>query len=337
LQKHFGVSPEELSHVADLLRSGQIVALPTETVYGLACLALNKFAVAKVFKAKKRPAHDPLIIHVSDLTEAKLVCRPDRRAMLLIESFWPGPLTLVLPKTRIVPAIVTSGLSTVAVRSPAHPVFREVLNLVSAPLAAPSANPFGKVSPTRAEHIEQSFGDLHPPVVDGGPTKIGIESTVVDLCSSRTRILRPGPIDTEAISAILGEEPEIPELKASSDKSKTPLSPGLLAKHYQPESPLQVFSSTEELMAFLKMESALPAATVVITHSPLNEIRFPSKGLKFMHLSESGDPREIAQYLYARLREADTHSPPLILCPLLPETGIGSAVNDRLRKASFKD
>ena len=200
MQKHYGVSPEELSHVAGLLRSGQIVALPTETVYGLACLALNKFAVAKVFKAKKRPAHDPLIIHVSDLTEAKLVCRPDSRAMLLIESFWPGPLTLVLPKTRIVPAIVTSGLSTVAVRSPAHPVFREVLNLVSAPLAAPSANPFGKVSPTRAEHIEQSFGDGHPPVVDGGPTKIGIESTVVDLSSSRTRILRPGPIDTEAIS-----------------------------------------------------------------------------------------------------------------------------------------
>jgi hypothetical protein len=152
--------------------------------------------------------------------------------------------------------------------------------------------------------------------VDGGPTKIGIESTVVDLSSSRTRILRLGPIDPEAICAILGEEPEILELKASSDKSKTPLSPGLLAKHYQPESPLQVFNCTEDLTVFLKMEPSLPAATVVITHSPLNEIRFPSKGLKFMHLSESGDPKEIAQNLFARLREADNHSPPLILCPL---------------------
>ena len=337
MQKHYGVSPEELSHVAGLLQSGQIVALPTETVYGLACLALDKFAVAKVFKTKQRPTNDPLIIHVSDLTEAQSVCRPDRRAISLTEVFWPGPLTLVLPKTKIVPAIVTSGLSTVAVRSPAHPVFRKVLNLVSAPLAAPSANPFGKISPTRAEHIKQSFGNEHPPVVDGGPTMLGIESTVVDLSSSRTRILRPGPIDTEAISAILGEEPEIAELKASSDKSKKTLSPGLLAKHYQPESPLQVFSNTEDLMAFLKMEPSIPAATFVITHSPLNEICFPSKGLKFMHLSEVGDPEEIAKNLFARLREADAHSPPLILCPLLPETGIGSAVNDRLRKASFKD
>nr|ADI21691.1 putative translation factor (SUA5) [uncultured Verrucomicrobiales bacterium HF0130_14P10] len=337
MQKHYGVSPEELSHVAGLLHSGQIVALPTETVYGLACLALNKLAVAKVFEAKQRPINDPLIIHVSDLTEAQSVCRPDHRAILLSEVFWPGPLTLVLPKTKIVPTIVTSGLSTVAVRSPANPVFREILNLVSAPLAAPSANPFGKISPTRAEHIKQSFGDEHPPVVDGGPTKLGIESTVVDLSSSRTRILRPGPIDREAISAILGEEPEIPELKASSDKPKKPLSPGLLAKHYQPESPLQVFSNTEDLMAFLKMEPSIPAATFVITHSPLNENCFPSKGLKFMHLSEFGDPEEIAKNLFARLREADAHSPPLILCPLLPETGIGSAVNDRLRKASFKD
>ena len=316
MQKHYGVSPEELSNVAGLLQSGQIVALPTETVYGLACLALNEFAVAKVFKAKQRPANDPLIIHVSDLTEAKLVCRPDRRAMSLIEAFWPGPLTLVLPKTRIVPSIVTSGLSSVAVRSPAHPVFRKVLNLVSAPLAAPSANPFGKVSPTRAEHIKQSFGDEHPPVVDGGPTKIGIESTVVDLSSSRTRILRLGPIHTEAISAILGEEPEMSEPKAASNKAKAPLSPGLLVKHYQPESPLQVFSSTEKLMAFLKMESSIPVGTFVITHSPFNEIRFPFKDFKFMHLSESGDPKEIAQNLFARLREADTHSPPLILCPL---------------------
>jgi L-threonylcarbamoyladenylate synthase len=337
LQKHYGVSPEELSNVAGLLQSGQIVVLPTETVYGLACLALDKVAVAKVFKAKQRPANDPLIIHVSDVTEAKLVCRPDRRAISLIEAFWPGPLTLVLPKTRIVPAIVTSGLSTVAVRSPAHPVFREVLNLVSAPLAAPSANPFGKISPTRAEHIKQSFGDAHPPVVDGGPTNLGIESTVVDLSSSQARILRPGPIDAKSIATIIGEEPEIPEINVTGNKSKTPLSPGLLKQHYQPESPLQVFSSTEDLIAFLKMEPVIPTGTFVITHSPLNEIRFPSKGLKFMHLSESGDPEEIAQNLFARLREADTHSPPLILCPLLAETGIGSAVNDRLRKASFKD
>tara|TARA_Y100000588_G_C14141230_1_gene876161 strand:- start:316 stop:1329 length:1014 start_codon:yes stop_codon:yes gene_type:complete len=337
LQKHFGVSPEELSHVAGLLQSGQIVALPTETVYGLACLALNEFAVAKVFQAKQRPANDPLIIHVSDLNEARLVCRPNHRAISLTEVFWPGPLTLILPKTSIVPSIVTSGLSTVAVRSPAHPVFREVLNLVRAPLAAPSANPFGKVSPTRVEHIKQSFGVAHPPVVDGGPTKIGIESTVVDLTSRYTRILRPGPIDTEAISTILGEEPEIPGLKTSSEKSKIPLSPGLLAKHYQPESPLQVFNSTEDLIAFLKREPFIPAATFVITHSPLNDNRFPSKNLKFMHLSETGNPQEIAHNLFARLREADDHSPPLILCPLLPETGIGSAVNDRLRRASVND
>ncbi len=337
MQRDFGVSPEDLSCVVKILLSGQVVALPTETVYGLACLALDEFAVAEVYKAKQRPANDPLIIHVSDLRETKLVCRPDQRAISLIEAFWPGPLTLVLPKNRIVPPIVTSGLSTVAVRSPAHPVFRKVLNLVNAPLAAPSANPFGKVSPTKAEHIKQSFGDEHPPVVNGGPTQIGIESTVVDLSSKRARILRPGPIDVDAISAILGEELEIPKVNGTCDKFKTPLSPGLLAKHYQPESPLQIFSNNEDLMAYLKSEPSIPAATYVITHSPLNEICFPSKGLKFMHLSETGNPAEIAKNFFAILREVDTHSPPRILCPLLPDTGIGSAVNDRLRKASYKD
>jgi L-threonylcarbamoyladenylate synthase len=336
LQRHYGISQEELSEVASLLLSGKIVALPTETVYGLACLALDEKAVSKVFEAKQRPFDDPLIIHVSDLNEAKLVCHPDHRAGKLIQAFWPGPLTLVLPKTRIVPAIVTSGLSTVALRSPAHPVFRKVQNLVSAPLAVPSANPFGKVSPTKPEHIKQSFGVEHPPVVDAGPTQLGIESTVVDLSSNQTRILRPGPIHTETISAILGEDVLTPKVDDACDGSKTKRSPGFLPNHYQPESPLQIFSSSKELLTFLNMEPCIPAASVVLSHSPLNKPHFPSKSLKFIHFSEAGDPVEIAKNLFACLREADAHSPPLILCPLLPEMGIGIAVNDRLRKASFK-
>ena len=177
LKRLYGVGREDLAQAAELLRKGEIVALPTETVYGLACLALDANVVSKVFAVKNRPQSDPLIVHVNDLSEAREVALVNERAVSLAEVFWPGPLTFVLPKTDRVPDIVTSGLPTVAVRSPAHPVFWEILRLVGAPLAAPSANPFGKVSPTKAGHISESFGPDHPPVVDGGPTEVGIEST----------------------------------------------------------------------------------------------------------------------------------------------------------------
>ena len=335
MNKLFGTTPKDLAHAATLLRAGEIVALPTETVYGLACLALNTDAVAKVFAAKNRPANDPLIVHVTDLPAAHTVCLPDKRAVSLAESFWPGPLTFVLPKTDCVPDLVTSGLPTVAVRSPAHPVFREILNLTNAPLAAPSANPFGRVSPTRAEHIMESFGPEHPHIVDGGATDIGIESTVLDLSSSRPRILRPGPIGLKDMAEILGSKPDLHEELLGEPTPENIISPGLLSKHYRPQSPLRIFPDSLALVSFLEQE-ATPSGTIVLLHAPLEKTLLPAN-LSILPLSQTGEHNDIAHNLFARLREADACSPPLILCSLLPEEGIARAINDRLRRAAGED
>ncbi len=334
MKKLYGVSREDLAKAAELLRSGEIVALPTETVYGLACLALDANAVAKVFAEKNRPSNDPLIVHVNDLSEAREVALLDERAVSLAEAFWPGPLTFVLPKTDRVPDVVTSGLPTVAVRSPAHPVFQEILRLVGAPLAAPSANPFGKVSPTRAGHIMESFGPDHPPVVDGGPTEVGIESTVLDLSCSTTRILRPGPVSPADIEGILGAKPVLPSKTNDTKTPENTLSPGLLPRHYSPTSPLRIFPDLSVLLGFLEKEGPPTPETCLLIHAPLEKNEFLPSGLRVLPLSKTGEFNEIARNLYARLREADRHSPPRILCSLLPEEGIARAINDRLRRAA---
>ena len=334
MKRLFGTTREDLSAVAEILRSGDVVALPTETVYGLACLALDATAVAKVFATKKRPAEDPLIVHVEDASQAARVCETDERFAKLAEGFWPGPLTLVLPKRPCVPESVTAGLPTVAVRSPGHAVFGEVLRLVGEPLAAPSANLFGKVSPTRAEHVKESFGPDHPPVVDGGPTDIGIESTVLDLSAGEPRVLRPGPISRSAIEETLGEKVCDGEKAGGEPKAPGQKSPGLLAGHYQPKAPLRIFPDEEAMAEFLKESEDLPTGTVVLFHG--RDDRSPDDLLEAMSLflSEQGSPREIARNLYARLREADASDTDLILTHLCEETGIGRAVNDRLRRAS---
>lgn len=337
MKRLYGVADEDLAQAAELLRAGGIVSLPTETVYGLACLALDTNAVAKVFAAKNRPPGDPLIVHVNDLSEAREVALVNARAVSLAEAFWPGPLTFVLPKTDRVPDIVTSGLPTVAVRSPAHPVFREILRLVGAPLAAPSANPFGKVSPTKAKHISESFGPNHPPVVDGGPTEVGIESTVMDLSCSTTSILRPGPVSPADIEGILGTKPVLHGKKNEMQTPDNTLSPGLLPRHYSPTSPLRIFPDLPTLLGFLEKEGPLNPGTCLLVHAPLEEDEFLPSGLRVLPLSQKGEPNEIARNLYSRLREADRQSPPLILCPLLPEEGIARAINDRLRRAAYKE
>ncbi|MFP6886018.1 MAG: L-threonylcarbamoyladenylate synthase [Opitutales bacterium] len=337
MKKLYGVSREDLAQAAELLRKGEIVALPTETVYGLACLALDANVVSKVFATKNRPQNDPLIVHVNDLSEAREVALVNERAVSLAEAFWPGPLTFVLPKTDRVPDIVTSGLPTVAVRSPAHPVFRKILSLVGAPLAAPSANPFGKVSPTDARHISESFGPDHPPVVDGGPTEVGIESTVLDLSCSTIRILRPGPVSPAEIEGILGTKPV---LLGKTNDTQTPgntQSPGLLPRHYSPTSPLRIFPDLPTLLGFLEKEEPPTPETCLLVHAPLEEDEFLPSGLRVLPLSKTGEPNEIAHNLYARLREADRRSPPLILCSLLPEEGIARAINDRLRRAAYRE
>jgi len=334
LKRLFGTTSEDLSAVAEILRSGDVVALPTETVYGLACLALDATAVAKVFATKKRPAEDPLIVHVEDASQAARVCETNERFAKLAEAFWPGPLTLVLPKRPCVPESVTAGLPTVAVRSPGHAVFGEVLRLVGEPLAAPSANLFGKVSPTRVEHVKESFGPDHPPVVDGGPTDIGIESTVLDLSAGEPRVLRPGPISRSAIEEILGEKVCDGEKASGEPEAPGQKSPGLLAGHYRPKAPLRIFPDEEAMTKFLKESEDLPTGTVVLFHGRDDRSPDDLQEVRSFFLSEQGSPREIARNLYARLREADASDTDLILTHLCEEKGIGRAVNDRLRRAS---
>ena len=334
MKRLFGTTREDLSAVAEILRSGDVVALPTETVYGLASQALDATAVAKVFATKKRPAEDPLIVHVEDVSQAARVCETDERFAKLAEAFWPGPLTLVLPKRPCVPESVTAGLPTVAVRSPGHAVFGEVLRLVGEPLAAPSANLFGKVSPTRAEHVTESFGPEHPPVVDGGPTDIGIESTVLDLSAGKPRILRPGPISRSAIEEMLGEKVSDGEEAGGEPEAPGQKSPGLLAGHYRPKAPLRIFPDEEAMAKFLKESEDLPTGTVVLFHGRDDRSPDDLREATSLFLSEQGSPREIARNLYARLREADASNTVLIVTHLCEETGIGRAVNDRLRRAS---
>ncbi len=311
---------------------GEILALPTETVYGLAALALNERAVEKIFSAKRRPANDPLIVHVSDAASARAVCRPCERAFALAEAFWPGPLTLVLPKEPCVPDSVTSGLDTVAVRSPSHPVFREILHRVNAPLAAPSANPFGKVSPTTARHVVESFGENHPPVLDGGKTEHGVESTILDLSGRVPRVLRPGPIPPSEVERVLGERPSLSGRREVS-AGEPAASPGLLSSHYRTEAPLLLFPSLSELLEQARRNPPPPGSHLLPGEPPDASERLPPE-LVVLPLSSTGSTREIAKNLFAVLRQADAASPPLILSHLVAETGLGRAVNDRLRRAA---
>ena len=316
-------SPADLSRAAELLRSGEIVAVPTETVYGLAADALNPAALAKVFASKGRPLVDPLIVHVASAAEVDRVAEPDARLGRLA-AFWPGPLTVVLRRRPVVPDLVTAGRETVAVRVPAHPAFR-VLIEAAGPLAAPSANPFGYVSPTLASHVRDSLGERCPWIVDGGPCAHGVESTILDLSSPGVaRLLRPGPIPREALEAALGAPVETVARAAPADQAQ--LAPGMLERHYSPRTPIRLFARGAEPVippahAALLLQARRPAAT---------------PGAETFLLSESGDPAEAARALFALLRKLDRRGFEVIVAELAEETGVGVALNDRLRRAAAR-
>ena len=316
-------STSDLARAAALLRAGEIVALPTETVYGLAADALNPAALAKVFAAKGRPLVDPLIIHVADLAALATVAQPDPR-LIALAPFWPGPLTVVLRRLPVVPDLITAGLDTVAVRIPAHPAFREVLAQVG-PLAAPSANPFGYVSPTRASHVRDSLGERCPWIVDGGPCAHGVESTILDLSDpTRARLLRPGPITREALAVALGAPIETVARAAPSDQAQ--LAPGMLDRHYSPRTPIMLLSRGAAI-------PSLPPGSVLVLQS--RRANWRANDATF-YLSESGDPAEAAAALFALLRQLDAKAHSLIIAELADESGVGVALNDRLRRAAAR-
>jgi L-threonylcarbamoyladenylate synthase len=312
------------ARAVELLARAEVVALPTETVYGLAADALRPDAVAKIFEAKERPFFDPLIVHLPDREWLDRVTDipAESRATVetLMEKFWPGPLTLVLPRRAIVPDLVTAGFDTVAVRMSAHPVFRAVIRQFGKPLAAPSANRFGRISPTTAAHVVSELGGRIPLVVDGGATTHGIESTIVAVGGNTVRILRSGPVTREEIADC--------GLRIADSPSAKIEAPGQLASHYAPRTPLKV-------MRTFSPQGAGGSQAESPRHIGLLAFREPRPGFAAVEiLSASGDLREAAATLFARLRRLDEAGLDLILAEPVPETGLGIAIMDRLRKAA---
>lgn len=299
------------------------MALPTETVYGLAADALNPAALAQVFAIKGRPLLDPLIVHVLDLDGLAAIAEPDARLSALAE-FWPGPLTVVLRRKPCVPDLVTAGKSTVAVRLPAHPVFREVLRLAGRPLAAPSANPFGYVSPTKAAHVSDSLGARCPWVVDGGACAHGVESTIVDLSiPGRLRLLRPGPITLEALQAKLGP---VEVVTRAAHQQAAQDAPGMLERHYSPAT---------KVVLFPRGATPPPASGKVARLLLARRAESPAAADDF-YLSEHGSAEEGARHLFDLLRQLDARGYDLIQAELADPAGIGVAYNDRLTRAAAR-
>jgi L-threonylcarbamoyladenylate synthase len=296
-----------LAQTAEILRSGGLVALPTETVYGLAGRADSEAAVAAIYRAKGRPDFNPLIVHVASLAQAERLALFDDRAALLAERFWPGPLTLVLPlrKEASVAPAVTAGLATIAIRMPAHPLLRAVLGRLGLPLAAPSANRSGGVSPTSAEHVQVSFGAAAPPILDGGASENGLESTIVALRPGGWQLLRPGPIPESAVAALLGDAMPVEAGRIEA--------PGQLARHYAPGKPVRLDADAAQAGEFLIGFGRIAGDC---------------------SLSPSGDLAEAAARLYRCLHEAAASKRPRIAVAPVPSEGIGAAINDRLRRAA---
>lgn len=319
-------TPENLRLAAECLARGELVAFPTETVYGLGAHAFRPEALARIFEAKRRPFFDPLIVHVGSLAMAELVCaRIDDRARLLMERFWPGPLTLVLPKADAVPDIAVSGLPTVAVRMPDHPVALGLIRACGFPVAAPSANPFGRLSPTAAAHVAAHFEEGLSLILDGGPCAVGVESTILSLAGVTPVILRAGGLSREDIEAAVGEVEISASPSGSGADPQRPLAPGQLASHYAPRTPLR-------LLRGLNLPAPLPEGPV-----GLLAFRGPAPAGfagPVEILSAGGDPREAAANLFACLHRLDGQGLALILAEAVPEEGLGLAIMDRLRKAA---
>jgi L-threonylcarbamoyladenylate synthase len=319
-----------IREAAAAIRAGQPVAFPTETVYGLGADALDAEAVARIFAAKDRPAFDPLIIHLADATEirryAQAADADDPRLAALAAVFWPGPLTIVLRKRPIIPGIVTAGLDTVGLRVPDHPVARALITAAGVPIAAPSANRFGRVSPTRAEHVVDQLGGRIGLVLDGGPCRVGVESTVVRLAEGRSELLRPGGIAAEAIAAVIGPL-GIPEVGPET----TSRSPGRSTSHYAPSTPLAMVGPTDGIRAGAGERLGLLAAddrgrrAAEVEGGPYEAVEI---------LSPSGDPIEQAARLFDALHRLDAARVDRIVAQSVAETGLGRAVMDRLRRAS---
>ena len=308
-------TPEAIAQAAAILRAGGLVAFPTETVYGLGADATNGLAVAGLYAAKGRPSFNPLIVHVPEAAAAAAIAKMTPLAHTLAEAFWPGPLTLVLARraNRIIADLATAGLDTIAVRVPAHPIAQALLRAADLPIAAPSANRSGHVSPTTAAHVAADLGAHVQMILDGGPTEVGLESTVVDATGTDPVILRLGAVTAEEIAHVTGKPARI-----ASDDDTAPASPGMLTRHYAPAAKLRLDAhdvrSGEALLAFGPNAPQHAGAT--------------------LNLSLTGDLAEAAANLFAALRDLDASGAAAIVVMPIPSHGLGAAINDRLTRAA---
>ncbi len=313
-----------VSRAATIIQNGGTVAFPTETVYGLGADALNPKAVVKIFEAKERPFFDPLIVHISSIEQLyDLVESVPAKALCLAESFWAGPLTLVLPKSDIVPDIITAGLDTVAIRIPHHPTALELLKKAGCPIAAPSANKFGMTSPTTAEHVKAQLEyDIDLILETDIPCNVGIESTIISFANDEPEILRPGGIAREDIEKCIG-----PIFDPSNADLNKPHAPGMLKQHYAPETPMILFD---------KEKSANYAKNLKIGRVFFGENPTTESFCEVRYLSKTGDLAQAATNLYAIMRDLDKLNLDLIIIDSVPNKGIGVGINDRLKRATHK-
>ena len=309
---------ENIKKAAESIHEGGLVAFPTETVYGLGADSLNPLAVARIFEVKNRPRFDPIIVHINTLSDIERLClKVDERAKILTERFWPGPLTLVFPKSSIIPGIVTAGLTNVAVRMPAHPVALELIKEAGTPIAAPSANLFGRLSPTTADHVRGQMGSRIDLILDGGKCPVGVESTVISLAGKDALLLRSGGLPLEYVEEVIGK------VKIPKPNPKKPQSPGQLPCHYSPKTPLRL--KTSEIV----FENGKRIGYLAFTP--------PKKTLSYEVvevLSPMGDLCEAAANLFSCLHRLDKAGLDIIYAEPVPESGLGRAIMDRLRRAA---
>jgi L-threonylcarbamoyladenylate synthase len=320
-----------IEQAAAILRRGGLVAFPTETVYGLGANALDRAAVLRIFSAKERPAWDPLIVHVAsrEMLESVVTELPPR-AQLLLERFMPGPLTLVLPRPPEIPSEVTAGRGTVAVRMPAHPVALGLIEAAGVPVAAPSANRFGRPSPTTAEHVLADLEGRIDAVLDAGPTAVGVESTVLDALASPPRILRPGGLSREALEEVLGPV-EVVEGSATEEPGEGLASPGTALRHYAPRARVITVEGGEAELARVVAEQRAQGRRVGVLLPAGWKAR---EAHAVFAWGEWSDPAALARNLYAGLRRLDEQGMEVIACPLPAPAGLGLALRDRLRRAA---
>jgi len=339
------VSTDSLKQAAQILRNGGLVAFPTETVYGLGADAFNAAALAKIFEAKNRPHFDPLIIHIASLdflenvADLSVLTEETRQKLFtLAENLWPGPLSIILPKNKKIPGIATAGLETAAIRFPDHETARELISLSTGAVAAPSANPFGSLSPTRAEHVRDKLGDKIDMILDGGATRIGLESTVIDITGviasapASVKILRPGGTPKEAIEKLIGH---VEDASPAADVSGGLVSPGQLKSHYAPHTPLAALNMEEILQKEYEKDSAFLFFDGNTRNSWISAQK-PPKNAIFRVLSETGQILEAASRFFENLHELDNGKFLRIFVQLAPKEGLGIAINDRISHASTK-